>query len=394
MASNVVAIVGENANGILDVQSQRFLDLLPAGLTGHVLRLSDPGFLAQLDALLRDGIHFAWGYAGVGARLTLGGRNVWEAAEVPFISVLADAPFIMPANHHVRSAWVVNGYIYREWLDMQRAQVNAPQVSALLPQGVIPNPAAHATPWSRRPHRMVFVKGGADPVRQRAHWAAWPPALRAVLHDCAGVLAAQGTGPILPTVQACLAAHDLVLDGRKPLLFGLLHELDTYIRSLRATTVATALLPLGAIIIGDGWDHLPPGRARILPATGAAGLDALYADTQVLVNVTPNLGSGTHERVLRGFAARACVASDSNDHARAHLHDLPSFHGFEWHDPDLADRLASLFHDPALYDDRLDAAQRWVEAHHSPAAFLDGMADLAALARMQGVMSGYALDAA
>jgi len=393
MASNVVAIVGENANGILDVQSQRFLDLLPAGLTGHLLRLSDPRFLTRLDALMQDGIRFAWGYAGVGARLAVGGRNVWEAAEVPFISVLADAPFIMPANHHVRSAWVVNGYIYREWLDLQRAQFHAPQVSALLPLGVIPNPAAHTTPWSRRPHRMVFVKGGADPARQRAHWAAWPPALRAVLHDCAGVLATQGTGPILPTVQACLSAHSLVLDGRKQLLFGLLHELDTYIRTLRATTVARALPP-GATIIGDGWGHLPPGRARILPAIGAAGLDALYAGTQILVNVTPNLGSGAHERVLRGFAARACVASDSNDHARAYLHALPSFHGFDWHGPDLPDRLAALFHDPTPYDGRLDAAQGWVGQHHSPAAFLDGMADLAALARMQGVMSGYALDAA
>lgn len=393
MASNVVAIVGENSNGILDVQSRRFMDLLPAGLTGHVLCLSDPGFLTRLDALLQNGIRFAKGYAGVGARLAVGGRNVWEAAEVPFISVLADAPFIMPANHHVRSAWVVNGYIYREWLDLQRAQFRAPQVSALLPLGVIPNPAAHA-PWSRRLHRMVFVKGGADPARQRAHWAAWPPVLRAVLNDCADTLAAQGTGPILPTVQACLSAHSLVLDGRKQLLFGLLHELDTYIRTLRATTVARALLPLGATIIGDGWGHLPPGRASVLPGMDAAGLDALYADSQVLVNVTPNLGSGAHERVLRGFAARACVASDSNDHARAHLHALPSFHGLDWHGQDLADRLAALFHDPAPYDDRLDAAQAWVERRHSPAAFLDGMADLAALARMQGVMSGYALDAA
>ena len=394
MANNVVAIIGENANGILDVQSQRFLALLPAGLTGHVLRLADPEFPTRLDALLRAGIHFAWGYAGVGARLEVRGCNLWDAMEVPFISVLADAPYIMPANHHVRSAWVVNGYIYREWLDLQRAHFRAPQVSALLSQGVIPNPDARAVPWSRRTRRMVFVKGGADPAGQRARWAGWPGSLRGVLHDAADALAGQGTGPILPTVQACLAAHGLALDGRKQLLFGLLHELDTYIRSRRANAVARALVPLGADIIGDGWGHLPPGRARVLPAMDASGLDALYADTQILVNVTPNFGSGAHERVLRGFAARACVASDDNGHTRAHLQTLPSYHGFDWHAPDLADRLAALFHDPAPYDDRLDDAQHWVERHHSPAAFLDGMAALADMARMQGVMSAYALDAA
>jgi len=252
MANNVVAIIGENANGILDVQSHRFLALLPAGLTGHVLHLSDPEFPARLDALLRDGIRFAWGYAGVGARLEVRGRNLWDDLTVPFISVLADAPFIMPANHHVRSPWVVNGYIYREWLELQRTHFRAPQVSALLPMGVIPNPDARAAPWSRRSRRMVFVKGGADPAGQRARWAGWPGSLRGVLHDAAEALAAQGTGPILPTVQACLAAHGLSLDGRTQLLFGLLHELDTYIRSLRATAIARALLPLGADIIGGG----------------------------------------------------------------------------------------------------------------------------------------------
>lgn len=49
-----------------------------------------------------------------------------------------------------------------------------------------------------------------------------------------------------------MAAHGLSLDGRKQLLFGLLHELDIYIRSLRATTIALALLSLRADIIGGG----------------------------------------------------------------------------------------------------------------------------------------------
>ncbi len=394
--TNVVALVGENANGILEVQSRRFMALLPAGLHGHVLRVSDPGFVTQLDALLAQGILFAWAYAGVGARLEIGGRNLWEAAEVPFISVLADAPFIMPANHRVRSTHVVNGYIYREWLEMQERHVRSTQMSTLLPMGVIPNPVARAVPWRRRPHRLVFVKGGGDPARQRAHWSAWPAALRRVLHDSADSLAAQPTGPILPTVQACLAAHGLVLDGRRQLLFGLLHELDTYIRALRATAVARALLPLPATIIGDGWGHVSGlgGRARFLPAMAAAGLEALYAETQVLVNVSPNLGSGAHERVLRGFASRCRVVSDTNDHARAQLHALPSYSGFHWHMPDLADRLAEAACNEVPSDGDLDAAQNWVSQRHDPAAFLGAMADLAELVRMQDVMSGYALDAA
>ena len=217
MASNdqatlVLAISGQNANGILDYQSRRFGELLATmGLQGHTLSIHQPDFIAQLDALLGAGLLFAWGYAGVGSRLAIGGRNLWSEAGIPFVSVLADPPSMMPANHHVPSPMVVNGYIYREWLDMQRTLVRSSQLAAMLPLGVIPNPDRNSTPWSRRPHRMLFIKTGADPARQRALWNTWPTRLRTVLNDCANTLAAQGTGPILPIVQACLASHQIAL---------------------------------------------------------------------------------------------------------------------------------------------------------------------------------------
>ena len=397
MARTVVAFVGENANGILECQSRRFHDLLaPMGLEGQVLRMSDPGFVAKLDRALQDGVLFAWGYAGVGARLAFDGTNIWDRIEVPFISVLADAPFIMPSNHHVASPYVVNGYIYPDWLALQQALFRSPQISTVLPMGVIPNPDRYTTPWSSRPRRMLFVKSGSDPAQQRARWDQWPARLRPVLHECADALAMQGTGPIMPTVQACLEAHALVLDRTKPLLFGLLHELDTYVRACRATAMARALLPLPVDIVGDGWAHVSheAGRARFHPAVPASGLETLYAETQLLVNVTPNLGGGVHERVLRGFASRCCVLSDNNAFARTHLDALPSYHGVEWHAADLVDQVAAVFHDEGRYDDRLDAAHAYVTRHHDPTAFLQRMADLAQLAQLQRVMSGYALDAA
>lgn len=249
---------------------------------------------------------------------------------------------------------------------------------------------------SDRPIRLLFVKAGSDPAPIRARWASWPARLQPVLHECAEILGQADPQPLAPTVRACLLEHDLHLEGSKPLLFGLMHELDTYLRALRATAMARALLPLSADIVGDGWTHLSgeEGRARFHPAVDAGTLDAIYADTQILVNVTPNFASGAHERVLRGFAARCRVVSDDNDHARAALHGLPSYHGMDWHAPDLVDRVAAVFHDPAPFDGRLDAAEAYVEKNHDPSAFLHRMADLAQLARAQMPLACYALDAA
>ncbi len=397
MAEIVVAITGENANGILECQSQRFLDLMRTmGLEGRLLRMGDPDFIVQLHQALQDGIRFAWGYAGVGAGLAGDGRSIWDIAKVPFISVLADAPYIRPSNHNVPSRYVVNGYIYREWLDLQQDQVGSRQISALLPMGVLPNASRALVPWSRRPRRMLFVKTGDDPDRQRAFWDRWPAPLRAVLHECADVLAARSPGPIAPVVQACLAAHSLLLDGNKGILFGVLHEVDTYIRALRATVMARALLQLPVDIVGGGWDHVrnEPGRARFHAPIPAGELEAAYADTQILVNVTPNFASGAHERVVRGFAAGCCVVSDDNDFSRSAFQQFPAYRGVEWHQPDLADRLASAYADQDASDAALEQARCYVEQRYDPAAFVIRMAELADIARMAPVFSGYQLEAA
>lgn len=397
MANLVLAITGQNANGILECQSQRYLDLI--GTMGHgtlLLRMADPAFSAKLRDAAAEGIVFAWGYAGVGAQLEVNGRNFWDLAEAPFISVLADAPYIMPRNHLVPSPWVVNGYVYREWLDLNQECFGSPQITALLPFGVLPNPARDRIPWAERSRRMLFVKGGADPVRQRAAWDQWPARLRTVMNECADLLAVRSPSPIAPIVFACLAAHALVLDGSKPILLGMMHELDTYIRALRATAMAHALLPLAVDIVGDGWEHVQhqPGRARFHPPIPAAELEDIYADTQILVNVTPNFASGAHERVLRGFASRCCVVSDDNDYTRSNLRDIGTYRGVEWYEPDLADRLADAFAEQRATEAELDQAQAYVERRYDPVAFVTRMKELAALARARPMFARYGVKAA
>ena len=388
----VVALVGENENGILRSVSQDFMDLLtPHGLDPHVISMTGSGWLADLLALLDQGVLFAWGPAGVGARLEHPDGPLWDVIRTPFISVLADSPAWMPGNHHVPSQYVANGYMYRDWLDMQRRLMGSSQIASLLPHGVAANPARDAVAWSRRQHRMVLVKTGCDPQRHRAAWASLPPRFRAIVEDSAAAALQRQVGDISGVVLDCMARYDLVVERRPDILFGLIRAVDTYVRDVRSTAMVRALLPLPVDIIGRGWEHLAATacRARFHAPVDAATLPGLYADTQFLLNTMPNFSHGTHERVLSGFAAKCCVVTNENADMASRFGALPSYVAVNTEAGSLADDVAALFHGDATYDDRVDAAAALVDADYTAEGFMRGLTEFALEVRAAAVFSGF-----
>ena len=388
----VVALVGENENGILRSVSQDFMDLLaPHGLDPQVISMSGPNWLSQLVELLDKGVLFAWGPAGAGARLPHPDGPLWDVIRTPFISVLADSPSWMPPNHHVPSRWVANGYMYRDWLDMQRRLIRSPQVASLLPHGVAANPARDTTPWSRRQHRMVFVKTGCDPEQHRMGWAALPPRFRAVVEDTSAAALERQVGDISGLLLDCMAQHGLFAETRPDMLFGLMHAVDTYVRDARSTALVRAMLDLPVDVIGRGWEHLArdASRARFHTPVDAATLPGLYADTQFLLNTMPNFSSGTHERVLSGFAAKCCVVTNENTDMATRFGPLPSYIAVDTANPALAEQMAAVFHTTMRYDDAVDAAAAMVAARHGADAFMRGLVDLALEVRGAAAWAGF-----
>ncbi len=389
----VLALVGENENGILRSVSQDFMELLrPHGLEPHVVSLSGADWLPDLMRRLERGVLFAWGPAGVGARLAHPDGPLWDVIRTPFISVLADSPAWMPPNHHVPSRYVANGYMYRDWLDMQRSLIRSPQLAGLLPHGVAANPARDAVRWSRRQHRMVFVKTGCDPARHRATWAHLPPRFRTVVEETSAAALQRGVGDISGLLLDCLAQHDLFVETRPDILFGLMSAVDVYVRDVRSTALVRAVLDLPVDIIGRGWEHLAGDttHARFHSPVDAATLPGLYADTQFLLNTMPNFSSGTHERVLSGFAAKCCVVTNENPDMAARFRRLPSYVGIDTAARHLPDQMATLLADTRLDDDAVTAAADMVAVEHGADAFMRGLVDLALEVRSAAAFSGYA----
>lgn len=380
MSGALVAFVGENENGILRHLSHGLMGLLePFGYSSHVIDLGDPAWPGQLEALLQSGIAMAWGHAGIGASLQIEGQNLWERAQVPFVSVLADSPCWHPCNHAVGSRFVVNAYLYPEWMRVQRQFIRSAQVSAVVQGGLIPNPLHDRILWRSRPRRMVLVKTGGDPVKRRQGWAALPRRMRAVLEDAATAALGRGTGDVTDTVIEAMAANQVSYEGRTDILFGIMAELDLYVRDNRSTAVVSALLDIPVDIYGRGWDHVSHRavKARFHPAFDAELLPNLYAETQFMLNTTPNFSSGVHERVAYGLDARCCVVSDVNDYMRTALTSIPTFFGFEPVDPGLSEWFAALYDNSTDYTDSAGPALAFTADAFDGVRYMRSLLDLA-----------------
>ena len=370
---NIVALVGENENNILKTWSQELM----AGaerhdFRGHVIDLKVEGWDRTLSDLISQGVLLAFGYAGVGSRLSVSNGPFWDEVKTPFISVLADSPCQMPIHHKVASSHVANGYLYGNWLEFWRRFIHSPQLATLLPLPSLPNRHRDEIPWSKRQHRMVFVKTARSPELHREEIARLPRRLRAVVEDSAAVVLATGVGDITDHFLASCDHHGLALDGRLEVLCSLLFMVDQYVRDSRSTSLARALLDLPVDIIGRGWDHLAGGshRARFHSALDGATLPLLFANTQYLLNTLPNFAHRTHERVLYAFEARACVVTNENTDMQTRFGSLPTYFPIDTESPALADRMAEIFHLEREFDDESEPALDLVEQDFSGDAFM------------------------
>jgi len=359
MQKNIIAIVGQNENDALAVAARDVMALMkPFGFDGHVVSLYDANWSAQFNDIVRAGIVFVWANAGVGARMYQEGKIVWDVAKIPFISVLADQPGMMPDNHHINSRYVANGYSFKDYFDLQRNFIKSPQMSFVVPHGLVPNPHRDKIPWSKRPRRMVFLKSGGDPEACRRGWQNFPALLRAVIEESIAEILRRPTGDINPIIFSILENSNINVSRQHDIYYSIIHEVDTYIRQYRSTLMTKALCRVPADIIGARWDHIDQSaaRARFYPAINAGEVAALMAETQYVVNTTPNFSSGSHERVPNAFAAKACIITDNNDYTRSRFSGLPTYFGFDWTDPNWPDMIVERFEDQHAYDDELTPA--------------------------------------
>ena len=343
----VLAFVGENENGILTWWTRRILDAFSQhGLASRLIDLMDAHWRNELaDCLVAGKPMFCFSFQGFGMTLMLNGENYWGLNQIPFLSYLGDSPYHAPALHAAEGPGLYLLYACADFLEVYRDHLHGRACASLLGHAYPDNPHANETPWAERRHRVVFAKTGINPAQLRAAWTDLPRAIHTLLEESAEHVL---TGTDMTVAAVCAAAfgrNHLHCGGQRELFLSVCSTVDRYVRAVRAERMVRALLPHDALIIGD-WSHLdrPGARAQFRAPVGAGTLDTLYAQSRVVVNTSPPMCHGIHERIMAGLLAKAAVVSDTTPYLERLLADCPSFRGVDIDDAAFPERLGTALH--------------------------------------------------
>jgi hypothetical protein len=303
------------------VKSRGFrIDYFEAGV-------STPDDVARLGAALSGGdVRFAVTYLGLAQDVQMRDdkgelHNAWEAFEVPLIKLHGDIAAYFPERHGDVPSTAINLYLNAEFAEFHRW--SQPQSKCLTAVGdpylLSDLPLREADFKARRRGKLVFVKNGGDPDELiRLWWDKLPEAAADQLVELAGEASRiglrPGPFPLHEFVLRYLAAHGIDERGTRTLIRLYVAQLDDYLRRLKSTMIATALLPFPVVIQGARWDHVDfsGARAQLVPPQDFTATEAVFQNELGVIDMSPNVDSSGHDRAWRAAGTYAFLLTNKS----------------------------------------------------------------------------------
>lgn len=359
-----LAFVGENANGILRWWTQKIMDSLSRfGLANHLIDLQESAWPQQLAATLQRGApEFCFSFQGMGMNLLLeNGQNIWNHHKIPFISYLGDSPYHVPRLHAAQGPGMYFIYGTPDFLETYTDYLGGRAFATTLQYGYPANSFRDLIPWKKRKCKALYVKTGVDSRALRSEWDWTPRTFRTVLDDCASSVLSGRDETLANLCDEVFKDRAIHVGNQRELFLFTCSVVDRYVRAVRAERMVNALMAHEEVTIIGDWSHLDQSgsRAHFLPPVSATELDELYTNTKVVINSSPPVRSGIHERIVAGLFAKASVISDATPYSRKILAGCPSFFGVDIESDSFRDSidtaLADCLSDSAMQD-KIDAS--------------------------------------
>lgn len=303
----------------------------------HIINLLDPDGFSELIKWLEGGdVAMACAFAGVGAQLRTKfseGENLWTHYKVPFLSLWYDHPAYNYRQHATESPYILNCYHVKDHYDIWTQYFSNCNNGTLLPPCFFPTPYADKLSWQERETKILYIKSGIDPQSFLAAWSDKPPLIKDILLFLSDKAQKNRNINLTQETKAIFTKTGLSLT-EGDLFWGIIQEVDGYIRAWRSDKLARALLQHEAVIIGNGWDYLKTETSQDIftPAIHPSKIIEEMGKFKITANTSPLWKYGIHERVGRSISLKCITLTDRSIAGDDGFGDLANYRGFEWSD--------------------------------------------------------------
>lgn len=357
-APYVLGFVGENANGILFWWTEKILqNFARFNLEYKIVDLQKPDAAqTMMQIISQHRPAFCFSFQGMGMAIKdETGQNLWSRNKVPFLTYLGDSPYHAPQLHGAEGEGLYLLYSCLDFFEVYKEGMHGRTFAGLIDYNYPFDPQVENPDWSTRPIKLLYAKTPSRLEKMHEEFDSFPRLIREAAYESAQQAL---KGPDQTIFQICrdvLERQNVYMGKHREVLLHLCSKVDFYVRAVHAERMVKALLPHDAIIVGD-WTHLsqPSTRARIVAPVPAEQLNALYSQTQVVVNSLPSVRHGIHERVMAGLLSQSAVISDTTPFLSSLLAGCPAFAGVNIDSVDFSDQFDTactvIFADPDIRD--------------------------------------------
>jgi hypothetical protein len=315
-------------------------------------------------------------------------RNLWKSLNLPFITLHGDSPAYFFDRHVARDSSVVSLYGFTEHCQLRKRLPNVRgPIDTLWPFPLDEVPRQDIDFKTKKNGKLLFLKNGKDPIQIRLLWTSFlqPRLLRAILEIAQELetnLDDPANNQIDDLVTRYFSDHGFDTESLVNLRLFFIAQLDDYLRAVKCTRVAEALMDFPVEIRGNDWNHLDftGKKATHIDECDYVKSIGLVRNSLGIIDMSPNTGSRPHDRPMRAYGAHTLCLSNEQQF----LEELPHTQrlSFRYEKQVLQDRVAYLLdHKDEALEMGIEVAAAY-RTQHPPEQLIQQMLDWAALVNL------------
>ena len=282
----------------------------------ELININNPEWISRLKDCLEHPVWFAASYFGIGQNIPATAKdgrilNLWEAAGIPFIRFYGDIPAYFPDRHVAVFGNSINAYYGDRHLAFYRRWFTNPALSLLSPPLLLdknPLPIDEIDIDNKAAGKIIFPKNGNSPHQLIDYWkSTLPSKLLSVLigaaEDSISKDRIDTDYPMDDLIIEHFARFNIDISAEPAVLCFMVAQLDDYVRRIKSTMIAEALLDLPVEIRGTSWEHVnfAGKKATYVRNSSYANTQALIDRVPAIIDMSPNLQNAPHDRICRAI---------------------------------------------------------------------------------------------